>query len=56
VPTRSIAANQASIQFHDIVFNLDRNLNEARQLYEVGASLVQVGRHFHVDAETVRRR
>jgi hypothetical protein len=34
---------------------IDRNLNEARRLYESGSSLAGVAEHFGVDAETVRR-
>jgi DNA-directed RNA polymerase sigma subunit (sigma70/sigma32) len=34
---------------------IDRNLDEARRLYESGSSLAQVGQHFDVDPETVRR-
>lgn len=34
---------------------IDRNIDEAKQLYELGWSLSKVGQHLGVDAETVRR-
>jgi AraC-like DNA-binding protein len=34
---------------------IQRHLDEARRLYEAGASLAGVAEHFGVDGETVRR-